>query len=114
LIELDIDHREIERRKQLYRDVFDYRPVDHIPVFIWVTGFEGSDQYTLRQELESTELQFKINVELLKRSLRTIPDDYIPTVKITQGYMTIATMFGMEVYCAVCVTSTRICHPTCT
>lgn len=98
VIQLDIDHRVIERRKQLYRDVFDYRPVDHIPIFIWVTGYEGSSQYTLRQELDSTELQFKINIELIKRSLRTIPDDYIPTAKITQGYMTIATMFGMEVY----------------
>ena len=97
MIQLDIDHREIERRKQVFRDAFDYRPADHVPIFIWMMGFEGSGQYTLRQELESTEVQFKVNVESIKRSLRTVPDDYIPTVRITQGYMTIATMFGMDV-----------------
>ena len=37
MIQLDIDHNEIERRKQFYRDVLDYRPVDHVPVFIRMT-----------------------------------------------------------------------------
>ncbi|MBC8255548.1 MAG: hypothetical protein H8E35_16170 [Ardenticatenia bacterium] len=98
MVQLDIDHNEIERRKQFYRDVFDYRPVDHVPVFIWMMGFEGSSGYTLREELESTEIQFQINVETIRKSLELIPDDYIPTVRVTQGYMTIATMFGMETY----------------
>lgn len=98
MIQLDIDHREIERRKQLYRDVFDYRPVDHLPIFVWMMGFEGGSSYSLREELESTEIQFQVNVETIQKSLQLIPDDYIPTARITQGYMTIATMFGMEVY----------------
>jgi len=102
VVQLDIDHKEIERRKQFYRDLFDYRRVDHIPVFIWPMGFNGegslASDYTLRAELESLDVQFESNVAAIQRCLRTVPDDYIPTVRITQGYMTIATLFGMGVY----------------
>jgi hypothetical protein len=102
VIQIDIDHNEIERRKQFYRDLFDYRPVDHIPAFIWLMGFNGegslANDYTLRAELESLEVQFEVNLAAIRRCLRTLPDDYIPTVRITQGYMTIATLFGMEVF----------------
>lgn len=77
------------------RDLWDYKPVDHIPVVIWLTPSCG---YTLREQLESTEVQFKVNVEAIGKSLRLIPDDYIPFARVTQGYMTIATMFGMEPY----------------
>lgn len=102
MIQLDIDHNEIERRKQFYRDLFDYRPVDHIPTFIWMMGFNGegslAGDYTLRAELESAEVQLHVNLAAIERCLRTVPDDYIPTVRITQGYMTIATLFGMNVF----------------
>lgn len=35
---LDIDHNEIGHHKKLYRRFFDYQPVDHLPVFIWLQG----------------------------------------------------------------------------
>lgn len=95
MIQLDLDHAEIERRKQLRRDLWDYRPVDHIPIVFWLTPSAG---YTVREQRESTEIQFKVNVEAIKRSLRLLPDDYIPFAFVTAGYMTIATMFGMEVH----------------
>jgi len=96
-IQLNLDHATIERRKAFYRRVFDYQPVDHLPVFIWVTGSKDRD-YTLRGELESTERQFQVNLEAIARTLKLVPDDYIPTVRITQGYMTIATLFGIEMH----------------
>ena len=95
MIQLDIDHNEIERRKQLRRDLWDYKPVDHIPIVFWLTTSGG---YTTREQYESTEIQFKVNVEAIKRSLKILPDDYIPFAFVTQGYMTLATMFGMELY----------------
>ena len=95
MMHFDLDHNEIERRKQLRRDLWDYKPVDHIPVILWLTPSCG---YTLREQRESTEVQFKVNVETIWRSLRLIPDDYIPFAFVTQGYMTIATMFGMQPY----------------
>ena len=62
MISLDIDHVQIEKRKQFYRHVFDYRQVDHLPVFVWVTGYDGDklEEYTLRSELESLEVQFEV------------------------------------------------------
>ncbi len=95
MIYFDLDHDEIEKRKQLRRDVWDYRPVDHIPVVLWLTPSCG---YTLREQRESGEIQFKVNVETIRKSLALIPDDYIPFAFVTPGYMTIATLFGMEPY----------------
>ena len=92
---LDLDHTDIEKRKQLRRDLWDYRAVDHIPVVIWLTPSCG---YTLREQLEDGEVQFRVNVETIRKSTRLIPDDYIPFARVTQGYMTIATMFGMAPY----------------
>ncbi len=95
MIHFDIDHAEIERRKQFRRDLWDYQPVDHIPVTFWMTPSCG---YTVREQRENAEVQFKINVEVIRRSLKLLPDDYIPYAFISPGYMTLATMFGMEVY----------------
>ena len=95
MVRLDIDHEAVERQKQLRRDLWDYRQVDHIPVVIWLTPSCG---HTLREQLESTEVQFEVNVAAIRKSLRAIPDDYIPFARVTQGYMTVATMFGMPVY----------------
>jgi len=94
---LHIEHNEIERRKDLYRRVFDYKPVDHLPVFIWVQG-PTCAEHTIRWELESSENQLAANLAWIERSLRLLPDDYIPVVRITQGYLTVATMFGCQVH----------------
>ena len=94
---LDIDHNEMERRKNHYRRVFDYQPVDHLPVFIWVQGPVHAE-HTLRWELESGENQLEANQAWIERALRLLPDDYIPVVRITQGYLTIASMFGCQAH----------------
>jgi len=96
-ITLNIDHNEIERRKDLYRRTFDYQSVDHLPVFVWVQGPTSAD-HTIRWELESGENQLAANLVWIERSLRLLPDDYIPVVRITQGYLTVATMFGCHVH----------------
>jgi hypothetical protein len=94
---LDIDHTEIERRKAFYSRVFDYQRVDHLPIFIWVQG-ATRPEHTIRWELESGENQLEGNLAWIERSLRLLPDDYIPVVRITQGYLTIASMFGCQVH----------------
>ena len=97
MIPLDIDHNEIERRKALYGRVFDYQPVDHLPVFIWLQG-ATQPEHTIRWELESGENQLEANIAWMARSLHLLPDDYIPVVRITQGYLTIASMFGCQIH----------------
>jgi hypothetical protein len=95
MVQLDIDHRQVERHKQLRRDLWDYRRVDHIPIFIWPSWSFG---YTARDQLENGEIQFEVNAKTIEKCLKLIPDDYIPWARVTLGYMTIATMFGMEPY----------------
>ncbi len=92
---LSIDHREVERQKQLRRDLWDYRRVDHIPVIFKTAWSFG---YTDREATEDGDIQLEVNVRTIERSLRVIPDDYIPWARIWCGYMTIATMFGAEVH----------------
>ena len=92
---LAIDHREVERRKQFRRDLWEYRPVDHIPVTFWPNWTFG---YTPREATENGDVQLEVNVRTIERSLRVIPDDYIPWARIWCGYMTVATMFGAEVH----------------
>lgn len=92
---LNIDHDMVERQKQFRRDLWDYQPVDHIPVFIWPSWTFG---YTPRQATEDGNIQFEVNVKTIERCLRVIPDDYIPWARIWPGYMTIATMFGLKVF----------------
>ncbi len=93
MITLDIDHNNVERQKQFRRELWEYKPVDHIPVFIWPTWTFG---YTQRQATEDSEIQFEVNAKTVEKCLRLIPDDYIPWVRVWPGYMTIATMFGMQ------------------
>ena len=97
MIPLEIDHNEIERRKALYGRVFDYQPVDHLPIFIWLQG-ATRPEHTIRWELESGENQLEANIAWMARSLHLLPDDYIPVVRITQGYLTIASMFGCQIH----------------
>jgi Uroporphyrinogen decarboxylase (URO-D) len=95
VVQLEIDHAEVERQKQFRRDLWEYKPVDHIPVFIWPTW---TFDHTIREQLEDGEVQFEDNLRTIKKCLKLLPDDYIPWARVTPGYMTIATMFGMQVY----------------
>jgi uroporphyrinogen-III decarboxylase len=89
------DFEKIEATRQRLRDVWAYRRVDHIPIFIRISGRLG---YSRREIIEDEELQYQVNQANLERSLRTLPDDYIPYARPWLGYMTMATMFGLPVH----------------
>ncbi len=89
------DFERIAASRQRLRDVWAYRRVDHIPVFVRITSRLG---HTRREIIESDELQYQMNLSNLKRSLRLLPDDYIPYARVWFGYMTIATLFGLPVH----------------
>ena len=95
VVKLDIDHNKVEQQKQFRRDLWDYQPVNHIPVFIWPTWTFG---HTFREQLEDGAVQFEDNLRTIERCLNLLPNDYIPWARVTPGYMTIATMFGIQVY----------------
>jgi len=94
-MDIDIDSREIEKRKQNMTRVWEHKAVDHIPISVWMDDFST---YTLREQCENGRLQFEVMVKNMNRCLKCLPDDYIPYVRIWPGYMTIATMFGMEMH----------------
>ena len=96
----DIQHNEIEKRKELIRRVWEYKKVDHIPIFI---GFDDLSKYTLREQCENGQIQFEINVNRINRCLKNIPDDYIPYARIWPGYITIGSMFGIQPHSGVMI-----------
>jgi hypothetical protein len=75
--------------------MWEYKPIDHVPIAVWLDDF-GS--HSLREQCEDGSLQFEVMVGCLNRLVKVLPDDYIPYVRIWPGYMTIATMFGMEIH----------------
>jgi len=91
----DIDHSEIERRRETVRRVWEYRRVDHIPIGVWLDDFS---RYSLREQCENGLVQFEVNVGCINRCLRCLSDDYIPCARIWPGYMTIGTMFGIPLH----------------
>jgi hypothetical protein len=91
----NIDHQEIEKRKETMRRMWEYRPLDHIPIGVWIDDF---GRYTQREQCEDGFKQFEVMVHSLNRSLKNLPDDYIPFVRVWPGYLTIATMFGMQTH----------------
>ena len=88
----DIDHREIERRKEMARRIWAYQRVDHIPIHVWIDDLGG---HTLREVCQHGELQYAANVKAINRCLRALPDDYIPYARVWPGYITIGTMYGI-------------------
>lgn len=88
------DPDRIEAAKQRLRDVWAYRRVDHIPIFIRISGRLG---HSRRELIISDELQYQVSRANLERSLKVLPDDYIPYARAWFGYMTLATMFGLPV-----------------
>ena len=97
-----ISGNEIEKRKQLMRDIIDYKldGHDHIPVLI--THFPNSKGYTLTEVYTNKEIQLEYDLEKIKSSLENIPDgDYIPSIKSDLGFIVIQSIFGMQpIYCS--------------
>ena len=99
-LNLELDHQVIEQRKQLRRDLWEYRPVDHIPVVIsllpyWQLGELG---FTAHDLFKDDQVHFEVSVARVEKSLRLIPDDYIPYARMVLGPMTLPTMFGAKVH----------------
>ncbi len=90
-----LDAAELERRKDRFRRLFSYRRVDRIPIGFWYDDFST---HTLHEQCRDTGLQLELMVAGHNRAMRLFDDDYIPMVRIWPGYVTIATMFGMEIF----------------
>jgi len=96
VLDFDIPAKEIERRKQVIRDVWDYKldNVDHIP--IQLIPVPNSKGYTLKERFTDKRKQLEVEVEKIKAGLELMPDDYIPTLHPDLGYVVTQSVFGMK------------------
>ncbi|MFQ3549791.1 MAG: uroporphyrinogen decarboxylase family protein [Armatimonadota bacterium] len=86
---------EIERRKENVRRLWEYKKVDHIPVYIRV--LDNPWGYTTQEHFIDGDKQFELELEQVKLSLEMIPDDYIPTMRADVGCIVIESALGAEV-----------------
>ena len=91
---LDYDPGVMERRKQAVRDVWAYRPVEHIPIMLTVAA--NPWKYSVKDQLFDTEKQLAVARRTAALSLQRVPDDYIPCAFINVGCTAIASAFGAE------------------
>ena len=95
-LSFDIPASLIDKRKELVRRVWDYRRVDHIPVYLWLECNPWG--YTMQEELKDREKQLSLRLYNIEKSLAEIPDDYIPTLFANVGAVAIDQAFGSSVH----------------
>ena len=91
-----ISNEEIEKRKQLIRDIVDYKLDSHNHIPILITHFPNTKGFTLTEVYTNKEIQLEYELDKIKSTLKHVPDDYIPSVKSDLGYVVTQTIFGMK------------------
>ena len=95
-LKFDIPEKLIEERKEIIRRVWKYQAVDHIPVQMWLEY--NPYGYTVQDELKDGRKQLELRLYNIEKSLREIPDDYIPTLFINVGATAIDQAFGSQIH----------------
>ena len=92
-----LDSSELERRKQQIRDMWAYRHLDHVP--IWLTVRYNPWGYSIQDQYRSAEKQLAVQVASIERTLTVVPDDVIPVLQpsVASGNE-IAAAIGGELY----------------
>lgn len=96
MLDFEIPVREIEKRKQRIRDVWNYKKVDHIPVMLQL--YSNPYGYTMHDEIFSKEKQLQLRLASVRKTLELVPDDYIPGIFVNMGCVGIENALGMEIY----------------
>lgn len=95
--DFDFDRDEIERRKQLIRDLWAGKPVDHIPVMI--TVIDSKTAYSIREQFLEADKQLEVALRTAGLSWQSVPEgDYIPAMRPDVGCSCLATAFGAELF----------------
>ena len=93
-----VDPGERERRRQLVRDVWSYRRVDHIPIHL-VALPDNRPRYTTREHFQDGDKQLELGLAIARASWELVPDgDYLPAIRPDVGCSCIATAFGAGLY----------------
>ncbi len=93
----DFDADEIERRKQLIRDLWAGRPVDHVPVLLSVAP--PAPRYTTREQFLDGDKQLAAAVAAAGLTWQQVPGgDVVPAMRPDVGCSCLATAFGATLY----------------
>lgn len=84
----------MEKRRQAVRDAWAYRPVEHIPIMLSVSG--NPWRYSVQDQLFDSEKQLDVCLRGVRLSLERVPDDYIPNAFVNVGCNAIPSAFGCE------------------
>ena len=95
--DFDFDADEIGRRKQLIRDLWAGRPVDHVPVLMGVAN--PAPRYSIREQFQDGDRQLEEALTVAGLTWREIPGgDVIPAMRPDVGCSCLATAFGAQLY----------------
>ncbi|MCS7305647.1 MAG: hypothetical protein NZ602_11150 [Thermoguttaceae bacterium] len=93
----DFDRDEIERRKQLVRDLWAGRALDHMPVYVVVEN--PSPRWTVREQFLDAGKQWEEALTTAGLTWQHVPGgDMVPAVRPDVGCSCLATAFGAELY----------------
>ena len=95
--DIHFDDAEIERRKQLVRDLWTGKPLDHIPVYITVEN--PSPKYSIREQFLDGDKQLEESLAVLRLTWEHVPEnDMVPAMRPDVGCSCLATAFGAELF----------------
>ncbi|MBN2294109.1 MAG: hypothetical protein JXM70_16905, partial [Pirellulales bacterium] len=94
---IPFDRDEIERRKQLVRDLWAGKPLDHVPVYITVEN--PNPKYSIREQFLDGDKQLEESLAVLKLTWENVPgNDMVPAMRPDVGCSCLATAFGAELF----------------
>lgn len=95
--DIGLDRDEIERRKQLTRDLWAGKPVDHIPVYITVEN--PNPRFSTREQFQDADKQLEESLAVLDLTWKQVPSgDMVPAMRPDVGCSCLSTAFGAELF----------------
>ena len=95
--DIRFDSDEIGHRKQLVRDLWAGKAVDHVPVYITVEN--PKPKYSIREQFLDGDKQLEESLAVVKLTWEHVPDnDMVPAMRPDVGCSCLATAFGAELF----------------
>ena len=95
--DFNFDRDEIDRRKQLIRDLWAGKAVDHVPVLMNVVN--PAPRYSIREQFQDGDKQLEDALAAVGLTWQKIPEsDTIPAMRPDVGCSCLATAFGAELF----------------
>jgi len=88
------DMNKVEKAKQKIRDVWEYRPVNKIPINF--TVYSNPKKYTLHEQIKDVDKELDVALNTIKRTLELTSLDYIPVMGPEVGNVLIENAFGLK------------------